>query len=150
MKINKDSLKKYKSMLALGMVMVTSVTFNGCTVSKSIIDTDSSVDVNANVDSTIIDNLLVAKTDKEILLLFCPKDRGLCINYETEEFMFMYRSGEDLLNKLNDYFYTNVEIENLKKYLIEKYEDKESYTYNEIFTVFNNLKNNSKILVKHN
>lgn len=148
MNINREQLQRIKSVLACGIVLTTAITFNGCNINKETSKVDMNVTIRTSVDRAIVDNLLIAKTTEDILLLFCPKERGLCVNYETEEFMFMYRSSEDLSNKLNEYFYAEVEVEKLKPYLVEKYGDKESYSYNEVFTVFNSLKNDNNLHIK--
>ena len=143
MNINKEKHEKCKSVLAFGMVLVTSVAFNGCAM-KEASTNSSTVGINASVDSKIVDDLLVAQTDTDKFILFCPENRGICVNYETEEFMFMYGSAEDFSNKLEEYFNTSVETEKIKPHLIENYGDKNSYSYTEIFTTFDSLKTNSK------
>lgn len=149
MNINRENLQKCKSILVCGMVLVTSVAFNGCTLNREASKDNSSIEMRSSVDSRIVDSLLIAKTDADMFLLFCPENRGLCVNYETEEFVFMYRSSEDLSNKLKEYFGIDVEIEKLKPYLIEKHGYKESYSYNEIFVVFESIKNNNQTLIKN-
>ena len=145
---NPEKIKKYKAILALGMaVVITSAMVeyneskcdNFLDFSFSFLDRDRTNNTN---------NLFIARTDNETYLLFCPDDRGVCVNYETEEFMFMYKSEEEKTRNLKSILGEDVVFEDINKHLEKKFGTKEGYTSDEIFLVFNELKNNNKTLVK--
>ena len=145
------SKNKYILALVLATVMTTAIAHfkeNKSYNFNNNNDTSVSDDNGEEKNHTIINNLVVAKTVDQTYLLVCPEGRGLCINYETEEFMFMYSNTEQKNQNLRDFYGEDVQLDSFKKYLVDEFGEKEKYTSYEIEIVFDKIKNNNKILVK--